>query len=312
MKVVVADANLLPHRQLFEARLPAESTVTWLDPANDEALIRELRNADVFVGSRFTAAMGASATVLRLVHAAGAGYDGIDLAAVPPTAVCANTFHHQDSIAEYVVASLIVLRRGLRRQDAALRHGVWSSSVYDRGIPQSETLAGSVATFLGFGHIGKAAWRLLHAFGVEGIAVTRTGRTNPDLQLRRSTDLTGLPDALVESDILIVSVPLTNETTSLIGRRELALLGSSGLLVNYEALHAGLIGGAAIDVWYRYPEHVESAMPSSMPFGRLENVLMTPHSSGVTADTFRARAEEIAENISRLEHDQPIKNQVHP
>ena len=303
--------------------MPAGTSTVWVDAADERALLEELRDADVLVGPRFTAAMGAVASLVRLVNVAGAGYDGIDLTALPAGAVCANTFHHEESIAEYVAASLVVLRRGLLRQDAALRQGIWSSSVYDPAIAQARTLAGAVVTFLGFGHIGTAAWRLLRAFGAEGIAITRRGDVDAQaLTLRRSADATGLHAALDESDVLVVSVPLRPDTTGIIARRELALLGPSGLLVNvargpvvdeadlFASLRDGTIGGAALDVWYRYPVAGAHAEPAAEPFGLLDNVLLTPHSSGVTANTFRARALEIAENIVRLHEGRPLNNVV--
>ncbi|HUX71204.1 MAG TPA: 2-hydroxyacid dehydrogenase [Cellulomonadaceae bacterium] len=323
MKVVVADANLVPQRSVLESHVPDGAVIVWVDATDDGALLAELPDADVLVGPRFTAAMGASAPRLRLVHVAGAGYDGIDLTELPTGAVCANTFHHEESIAEYVAASLVVLRRGLLRQDSALRRGVWSSSVYDPAIAPARTLDGAVVTFLGFGHIGAAAWRLLQAFGAEGIAITRTGHVDAHaLNLRRSADATGLHAALAESDVLVVSVPLRPETTGIIARRELTLLGPSGLLVNvargpvveerdlFAAVKDGTIGGAALDVWYRYPAADGHAEPASEPFWLLDNVLMTPHSSGVTANTFRARALDIADNIVRLHEGRPLNNVV--
>ncbi len=323
MKVVVADANLVPHRSLLESHVPAGTSTVWVDAADERALLAELREADVLVGTRFTAAMGAGAPRLRLVGVAGAGYDGIDLAALPAGAVCTNTFHHERSIAEFVAASLVVLRRGLLRQDSALRRGVWSSSVYDPTVVPAQTLEGAIVTFLGFGHIGAAAWRLLQAFGTEGIALTRTGSVDARaLNLRWSADTTGLHDALAESDVLVVSVPLRPETTGIISRRELTLLGPAGLLVNvsrgpvvdegdlFASLTDGTIGGAALDVWYSYPAADGRGEPSTEPFGRLGNVLMTPHSSGVTANTFRARALDIADNIVRLHEGLPLHNVV--
>ncbi|WP_395399436.1 hypothetical protein ACHMXB_14690 [Arthrobacter sp. UC242_113] len=69
--------------------------------------------------------MGAGANRLRLIHTAGAGFDGIEPEALNSGAVCANIFHHEGWIAEYVATVLVVLRRDLMRQDAALRQGKW-------------------------------------------------------------------------------------------------------------------------------------------------------------------------------------------
>lgn len=323
MRIVIADANLMPHRAVLEAGLPPGSVTSWHDSWNEHAVLTDLKDADVYVGPRFTASMGAEAGNLRLVHVAGAGYDGIEGDALPNGAVCANTFHHESSIAEHVATVLVALRRNLLGQDAALRTGLWSSSVYSPTVRQPETLRGSVVTFLGFGHIGGAAWNLLRAFGAEGIAITRSGNVDAQARSLRWAGTTDrLIEALAESDILVVSIPLNAATAGIIGAAELDALGPDGLLVNvargpvvdesglYEALKERRIAGAALDVWYHYPDGEGRGEPSRVPFGRLDNIVMTPHSSGVTAETFRNRASEIAENITRLSNNESLKNVV--
>ena len=101
MKIIVADANLVPHRERFEAALPPGAEVSW------QVSVDALRDADVYVGSRFTAEMAEAAEKLRLIHVAGAGYDKVAFEALGPDVVVANTFHHERSIAEYVVAAAV-------------------------------------------------------------------------------------------------------------------------------------------------------------------------------------------------------------
>ncbi|WP_395399434.1 NAD(P)-dependent oxidoreductase [Arthrobacter sp. UC242_113] len=128
--------------------------------------------------------------------------------------------------------------------------------------------------------------------------------------------------ALIESDVLVISTPLTPETAGIIGAVQLDALGPEGLLVNVargpvvqeEALYSALkhhgIAGAAIDVWYRYPGPGGTGKSSTLPFESLDNVIMTPHSSAVTEETFRGRSKEIIENINRLAAGQPARNVV--
>lgn len=178
-------------------------------------------------------------------------------------------------------------------------------------------------TFLGFGHIGAASWKLLQSFGAEGVAVTRTGSVGAKAHgLRWAGSNEDLPRALAESDVLVISTPLTAETTGIIGAAQLEALGREGLLVNVargpvvqeEALYAALknhgIAGAAIDVWYRYPAADGFGKPSTLPFESLDNVILTPHSSAVTEETFRGRSQEIIENINRLAAGWPVRNVV--
>ena len=80
MKIIVADANLVPHRERFESALP-HARVCWQGSGVSPD---ELRDSDVYVGSRFTAAMADAAEKLKLIHIAGAGTDKVDIDALPP------------------------------------------------------------------------------------------------------------------------------------------------------------------------------------------------------------------------------------
>lgn len=127
MRIVVTDANLSSWRDDLEAALPSGTVVAWPDPTDDAAIQEALLDADILVGPRYTADIGGAGKKLQLVQVAGAGTDKIDVNALPRGTQVANTFHHEDSIAEYVVAATVLLRRGILRQDAALRRGEWAS-----------------------------------------------------------------------------------------------------------------------------------------------------------------------------------------
>ncbi len=321
MKIVVVDSNLVPHRERFEAALPPDSTVHWPDGGTTE--LEDLRAADVVVGGRFTAAMAEAAEKVRLVHAGGAGVDKIDFSALAPDVLVANTFHHEQSIAEYTLAAAILLRRGFLPQDRALRDGIWATSVYDSSIAQPRALQGAYVGFVGFGHIGRRSWGLFRAFGCTGAAVTGSGRLDAEAEgLAWTADVGQLDRLMTESDVVVVSAPLTERTEGMIGAPQLRALGSDGVLINvgrgplvaedalYEALSNRTIAAAAIDVWYRYPVSDGRAAPSDLPFATLPNLLMTPHSSGVTSDTFIGRVDDIAANIGRLQRGEPLQNVV--
>jgi phosphoglycerate dehydrogenase-like enzyme len=318
VKIVVSDANLVPHRERFEALMPPGSQVCWYVGGVASA---ELRDAEVYVGSRFTAETAQAAEKLRLIHVVAAGTDKVDFSALRPEILVANTFHHERSIAEYVVATAVMLRRDFLEQDRRLRRGVWATSVYDPAIPQPSTLGDARIGFVGFGHIGRCAWNILRAFGCRGAAVTGSGQV-PDCGLAWAGKTGELDRLLHECDVAVVSAPLNERTEAMIGASQLRALGADGVLINvgrgplvqeralYEALSTGVIRAAAIDVWYRYPSAGGSSAPSDLPFAELPNLLMTPHSSGVTRDTFIGRADDIAANIGRLQRGEPLRNIV--
>ncbi|REE74569.1 phosphoglycerate dehydrogenase-like enzyme [Rhodococcus wratislaviensis] len=325
MKVVVGDRNLLPHRELFESGLPSGATVSWHRTFDEPAIAADLADADVYVGGRFTAAMAAAAPKLRLLHVAGAGTDNVAFAALPADTLVANTFHHEDSIAEYIVSAALMLRRGFLRHDRALRGDVWATSVYDDAIAQSRSMRGARVGFVGFGHIGRRSWNVLRAFGAEGCAVTGRGNLDAAAEgLRWAGDNTSLLRLLTESDVVVVSAPLNDHTRGMIGGAELDALGPDGILINvgrgplvqeqplYDALASHRIAAAAIDVWYTYPDAGGHGAPSALPFRDLPNILMTPHSSGVTDHTFVGRVGDITDNIRRLDTGQTVLRTVRP
>ena len=319
MVIVVADGNLLPHRERLQAQAPPGSRFGWL---TDGVPYDELRDADVFVGSFFTVDMVRAAERLRLIHVAGAGTDRIDFAALPPDVQVCNTFHHERSIAEYVAGAAVMLRRGFLTHDRALRDGIWATPVYDRSLPQPPAFGDARIGFVGFGHIGLCSWKLLRAFGCTGAAVTGSGRVTEQAGLDWVADTSRLDQLLDECDVAVVSAPLNEHTTGMIGAAQLAALGPDGVLINvgrgplvaeralYDALAGGVIKAAAIDVWYRYPAGEGRCAPSELPFAELPNVLMPPHSSGITTDTFIGRADDVCANITRLARGEPLDNVV--
>jgi phosphoglycerate dehydrogenase-like enzyme len=322
LHVVVTDANLLPLRAELEGSLPPGTEVRWLDGAAPEAVEAAVADADVLISQAVSTELAVAARRLRLVHAPGAGTEKITVTGLPSGAQVANTFHHEDAIAEHVVAAGIMLRRGFLRQDSALRNGIWDSAAYDRQVPWPGTLAEATIGFVGFGHIGATAWERLRPFGARGIAVTRRGQVDPAAGLAWAATNDDLHALLAESDVVVVSAPLSAETTGLIGAAELARMGPDAVLINvgrgslvdeealYDALRDGVLGGAAIDVWYQYPTGGNSAAPSRFPFHELPNVLMTPHSSGIARQTYARRVADIAANIHRLAAGEPLRNVV--
>ncbi|WP_229871643.1 2-hydroxyacid dehydrogenase [Streptomyces longisporoflavus] len=317
---------MLNHRILSRFHEPlkgrTEGRHTWLDACDWPAarVSEQIPGVEVYVGSRLSAEDARRAERLRLVHVVGAGYDGIPLDALGPEVSVAITHHHGRSIAEHVLMSVMMLSRDVLGADRALRSGQWRNVAVDPHLPFGTTLRGRRVGIIGFGETGTEVARLCQAVGLRVRAVRRdpSAAVPDDLQ----TDWIGgndrLPDLLAESDVVVVTVPLSPATHGLIGPAELAAMGAEAILVNvargpvvqeealYEALSSGTIRGAALDVWWSGPPQA----PSRLPFHRLPNVLMTPHHSGHTTDTFAARATEIAENINRLEQGRPLTNVV--
>jgi phosphoglycerate dehydrogenase-like enzyme len=131
-----------------------------------------------------------------------------------------------------------------------------------------------------------------------------------------------LHEVLAESDFVVIAVPLQDDTIGLIDAAALRAMKPGAFLVNvargpvidedalYEALRDRAIGGAALDVWYRYPDNKVSGRASTRPFHELDNVIVTPHIAGWTEGTFRHRWEAIDDNLRRLATGEPLVNVV--
>jgi phosphoglycerate dehydrogenase-like enzyme len=278
-----------------------------------------VRDADVLVNGAFLPEWAGTTPRLRLVHAVGAGYDGITLTAVPAGCQVANVYGHDYGIAEYVFMAMAALNRELLPADRALRRGVW------QGGPLRE-LRGRRLLIVGLGRIGREVARWAAFVGMRVSAVTQ----HPGEERRAAAGLEslgGLDDLsafAADADFLVIAVPHSTGTTNLVGPDVLMRLRPSAYLINvgrgpvvdqwalFEALAGGRLAGAALDVWYHYPQGDEAMLPSDAPFHTLPNVILTPHTAGYTEGTMRHRYAAIAENIRRLIAGEPLDNVVWP
>jgi phosphoglycerate dehydrogenase-like enzyme len=292
--------------------------------ADETEIVPLLGGADILISMAFTAEMGRNATNLKLVQVPGAGLDRIDRAALPKGAVLANVFGHEIGIAEYVFGAMLTMTREFSRLDGALRCGDWQSqwAVGSPIPPVWPELAGKTLGILGYGRIGREVARRAHGFDMTICAIRRHATPPPEDRLALFGGPELRDEVLRRADFLVIAMPATNETRRAIGRREFSLMKPTAYLINvaraeivneaalYEALANRIIAGAALDVWYRYPGGPGPAFPSTKPFHKLPNVLMTPHVSGWTDGMLEARAKLIAENISRVARAESPLNRI--
>ena len=329
LKVVVTDPMMI--RLLDFLKSTAGSGVQWFAcPIDDNRVFRLLENADVYVGFRFTERMAEAAKSLRLIQVSGAGIERISLDALRPdvaaSLVVANTYHHERSIAEHVIMVMLALSRRLLSAEARMREGMWDSVYLSPFVKPRQTLRDRSLGVIGYGHIGKEVIRLSQGFRMRTMAIKRN--PNPESAVQNALEFLGgpkdLPTLLCNSDFVVVAIPLTHETRGMIGREQVGLMKPTANLINvsraaivdevvlYEALVENRIAGAALDVWNRHPVNGQPMLPSSLPFHKLDNAILTPHNSGNTEETFTRRAQDVVENIKRLMGEQQLRNVVYP
>ena len=216
--------------------------------------------------------------------------------------------------------TMAALNRELLPSHARLRQGRWNE-----GGPVRE-LRGRSLLIVGLGRIGRELARWGHFYGMRVSAVTE----HPSEERRKASDLealgrlSDLAELAAGADFVVIAVPHVAATTNLVDDRVLSAMRPTAYLVNvgrgpvvdqwalHRALSEGRLAGAAIDVWYHYPEGGEDRLPSDAPFHELANVIMTPHTAGYTEGTMRHRFAAMAENIRRVAAGEPVENVVWP
>ena len=290
-----------------------------VDPADLGGLERALSHADAMVSMNWEWDLPEAAH-LQLLHLPGAGIDAIDFAKVPANVTVCNCFEHEIGIAEYVLGAMLEWTIDMRAMDRRLREQNWAGS-YLCGPVHGE-LFGKTLGIVGFGRIGREVARRAQGFGMRVLACTRTPRSDPLAERIDTMDM--LHAMLAESDFVVITAPLAENTRSLFDAKAFSAMRSHALLINvsrgllideaalYAALSERRIGGAVIDVWYRYPEQGQQAgpRPCTQPFEKLDNVIMTPHASAWTDGLLPRRNRAIAANLNRLARGEPLLNVV--
>jgi len=306
------------------AQLPASLAVDIIDDPIDRALLpAAAAEADILVSNHWRADYPPAPKV-RLVQSVATGVDLFDLAALPAEVTVCNAFGHETAIAEYVVMTMLALHHRLFAISGEFRESAsWRTSWVEGGAPHGE-VRGSTLGIVGYGRVGREVARRAVPFGCRILAANRTPRP-AEGGVDRVYPLAELDRMLPECDTVALCTALGPETTGLIDTRRLALMKPGAFLINiargpvvdedalYAAVREQRIAGAALDVWWQYPNAVEASRRGSRhPFHELPNVIVTPHNSGWTAGMVRRRWDEVAENLDRFVRCEPLINIVIP
>lgn len=256
-------------------------SVELVERADTERLRAALRTADAWIAG-FEPVDGttlADAAQLRVAAKCGAGLDNFDLDYLRERGITVVSVPggNSSAVAEYAMAQVLALARGVVANDVAVRTGAWKPNV-------GMGLAGRALGIVGFGAIGRHLAHLATAFGMRVIVA------DPFLDAASAraegVEVLELATLLSTADVVSLHVPLSDATRHLIGERELAQMQPHALLVNdsrggivdeqalARALTAGTIAGAAVDVFADEP-----AGPD-LPLLVAPKLLVSPHTAG--------------------------------
>ena len=209
-------------------------------------------------------------------------------------------FSNTRSVAELVLAQIIMLMRGIPEKNAVLHRGGWVKSAADSFEVRGKTLG-----IIGYGHIGTQIGVLAEQLGMR---VTFTD-IEAKLPLGNAQPMSSLEALLSAADVVTLHVPETPQTALMIGAAQLAAMkpgshlinASRGSVVDIEALTKALesrhLHGAAIDVFPIEPQGNDSAFVS--PLTRFDNVILTPHIGGSTLEAQVNIGTEVAAKLIR-------------
>ncbi|WP_298829756.1 hydroxyacid dehydrogenase [uncultured Piscinibacter sp.] len=289
------------------ARLAAVHEVLY-DPALVDDTLRlaaEAARCDALVVRNRTQVCGvlleALAPRCRVVGRLGVGLDNIDvpgceargLRVIPATG--ANAL----SVAEYVVATAMLLLRGVYQSTAALSAGRWPRAALSSG---RET-AGETLGLVGFGPTGQLTATLARALGMQVVAHDAMLAASDPAFARLGVRPVGLDELVATADVVSLHVPLVEATRGLFDARRIAAMKRGAVLVNTSrggivdeqavaaALKSGTLGGAALDVFDAEP------LPVAPHFADCPNLILTPHVAGVTAEANERVSFPIADRV---------------
>jgi D-3-phosphoglycerate dehydrogenase len=289
-------------------KLLEQKTKILISPDPSEAsvgrLMEEVDALIVRTATRITREMIERARRLKVISRTGGGLNNVDVEAATQfnVAVCGVKGPQDRYVAEHAVFMMGALAKHFPYLDQQTRKGNWKSRFEYRPLG----LAGKRAGLIGLGRIGRIVADLCtKGFEMEAWAY------DPFVRLE-SLDGTGivlrphLSEVIGTADFLSLHVPLTEETRGMMGREQFSLMKPHSFLINtsrgeivqesalIEALQAGRIAGAGLDVFEKEP-------PDALnPLFRFQNILLTPHSAALTKDAVVKLAEGAAENVLRV------------
>ena len=311
-KKIIVDWNLRPE-ELEKIRLIADGAgYSVCMPADKEEAAREAADAQIIYGKNLPTVRAAKELKWLCTQSAGVN-DFVIPGVLPEGCILTNSSGaYGVTLSEHMIMVTLMLMR--RYQDYAQ---VVECDKWHHDFPM-RSIRGSVLTLLGTGDIGTNYAKRARAFSpARIIGINRTGRKPSD-----DYDEIGMQSELdrylPQTDVLVMSLPETQQTRGILSRERLALLPAHALIVNVgrgssideaalvDALNEGKIAGAALDVMQHEP------LPLDDPLRTARNILLTPHTAGqMTLGYTREKSIDMfCENLKRYLAGETLENRV--
>ncbi|NNF54338.1 MAG: D-2-hydroxyacid dehydrogenase [Acidimicrobiales bacterium] len=286
--------------------LPGRQLISLEDA---KAFNAALPKMEILVTGRPPKNRWARADNLRMIHVAGSGVDSLlpapDLA--EHVVVTNSRGSHEPHMPEFVMAMALALAYNVPQLVRQQHNHQWRET-----FPRP--LFEQTMCVVGMGTVGRSVARRAKALGMKVVGVSRSGRHVDGIDQVVATG--DRQYVLSDADVVVVCVPLTDQTRGLIGPRELGAMRRGGILVDVSrggvvyldaviaALESGQLRGAALDVFRTEP------LPAHHPAWDVEGLLITPHVAGLSRDYMARLCRSFAENLQAFETGMTPPNTV--
>ncbi|MFM9108698.1 MAG: phosphoglycerate dehydrogenase [Chloroflexota bacterium] len=308
-RVLISDAV----HPIARARFEANAEVRDVDGTDRAALLAALPDIDALVVRSETQVDGevlAAAPRLKVIARAGVGVDNIDIDAATRAGVLVLNAPGANAVsaAEHTIALLLGVTRQVPLADASTHAGRW-----ERKRMKPIDLKGRTVGIVGLGRVGSRVAQRLRAFEMQILAY------DPYIATQRFTEFGAAPvdyhTLLANSDVVTYHVPSNAETAHMLGADTIPLLKPGAIVINAargevvdqdalaEAIRAGNVGGAGVDVFPHEP-------CTSSPLFGLPNVVLSPHIGGSSAEALAAVGEVISASTLAALRGEAVPNAV--
>ncbi|MEE8442345.1 MAG: 2-hydroxyacid dehydrogenase [Dehalococcoidia bacterium] len=306
--------------ELFRSQIPTDLELVVVDgQLPEEEIIAQCQDVDAIIisGADLTASVARACPKLKLIQTLSAGYDRLDLNSIGELGipVANNGGTNAIAVSEQTVGlMLMVSKRMANLWYSATKERKWRGGYTSVDLHE---ITGKSVGIVGLGRVGKQVAKRLRGFDCE-VVYHDVVTIPPEIEKELSVKRIPFDEILQTCDYVSLHVPLTPRTHKMVGKRELEMMKPSAILINacrgpvvdekalYEALKAGVIAGAGLDVLEVEPTPVDN------PILDLENVVVTPHTAGPSYETVLRSAAFAYENIQRVVTGQPPESVVTP
>ncbi|HXJ86446.1 MAG TPA: D-2-hydroxyacid dehydrogenase [Candidatus Binatia bacterium] len=299
----------------FGERLGRAFPVRVVQRNTYDGIESELQSAEVLFTLSLRPQQFEAASQLRWIHAPTAAvHQFMFPQLINSDVVLTNSTEvHGPVVAEHTIALILALAKKIPQAVLLQRKKVWGQeAMWNDGFHLRE-IAGATLGLIGVGSIGRRVAPMASALGMRVIAVRQHVEKGPPEGVETVFAPSELGDLLGKSDYVVIAAPLLPATTRLMDAARLATMKPSAFLINVgrgplvdeaalaNALRTRHIAGAALDVFEHEP------LPPDSPLWDLDNLLITPHTAGLTEKLWERHYELFSDNLRRYLSHQALR-----